>query len=195
MIGMQGLPYLVHDWHTLWHSVRGISWGAWSAAVALIVGAGAFLDEYYVGDSVRDTTRQRLGAWLQRLDCPRSKFKELLDNLKLAVIFTAISFLLVSYIAIDYALWKRGAHFVSIVLFGLAILFAPVFAVAAIPFFLWSLLAVLSVLLTLTFKLIEALIWLVFKPAADPKRSPFKFATAMVGLWILAAKFCLELTK
>jgi hypothetical protein len=70
-----------------------------------------------------------------------------------------------------------------------------VFTLFLIPLVLMSALAFLSVLTTLTFKLIEALIWLVFKPAADPKRSLFTFATGMVGIWILAAKFCLELTK
>lgn len=192
---MQRLPYLVREWHTLWQSLKGISWGAWLAAVALIVGAGAFLDEYYVGDSVRDAARQRLGAWLQTLDCPRSKFKELLRDLKQMGIVTALSILLIAFYAIDYAIWKWGAHVVAIVLFVPVFLTLLVFTLFLIPLVLMSALAFLSELTTLTFKLIEALIWLVFKPAADPKRSPFKFATGMVGIWILAAKFCLELTK
>lgn len=172
-----------------------MSWGTWLAAAALTVGAGAFLDEYYVGDAVRDATRRRVAAWLQTLNSPKSKFEELVRKLKEASILTALSVLPLAFYAITYAIWKLGAHVLAGVLFILVFLTLLVYSVFFIPLIFVCLLALLSVFTTLSFKFVELLIWLVFKPAADPKRSPFKFTTGMAGLWILAAKLGVELTK
>ena len=37
----------------------------------------------------------------------------------------------------------------------------------------------------ITFYTSKLILWVLFKPAADPAKSPFKFASTMLGLWVL----------
>jgi hypothetical protein len=191
--------YVVAHWHVFWTTLKNTSWGSWLAAVALVVGVGAFLDEYYVGEGIRDSVRQRLVKWLQRLAYPRIILELFVSEIKKIAILTAIGLVPGLFYAVDYALWKRGHHTTAIVIsFLVLLLIFPVFMLIAIPLFPFGLvlLARLFYLVAiLTFMLAKMLMFLVFKPAAEPKRSPFKFATGMVGIWILVAKCALELSK
>ncbi len=80
-------------------------------------------------------------------------------------------------------------------LFGIALVLLLMYSLALVPFFLAILLMVLFTVAMLTFRLLQATLHAVFSPASDPKKSPFKFATSMMGLWILIAKLILEIAK
>ncbi|HEY7393107.1 MAG TPA: hypothetical protein VH640_31595 [Bryobacteraceae bacterium] len=191
--------YLAVHWHIFWAALENTSWGPWLAAVALVVGVGAFLDEYYVGEGIRDAIRQHLIKCLQRLAYPRIILDLFVSEIKRMVVLTAVALVPGLLYVIDYALWKGGHHTIAIIIFSIEfLLIFPVFMLAAVPLIPFGLIALgrlLYLVAILTFLLVKLLILLVFKPAAEPKRSPFKFATGMVGIWLLAAKFALELSK
>lgn len=191
--------YLVVPWHVFWTTLTNTSWGSWLAAVALVVGVGAFLDEYYVGEGIHDAVRQRLVKWLQRLACPRIILDLFASEIKKMAVLTVIGLVPGLLCVVDYDLWKRGHHTTVIVILSLEFfLTLDVFMLFAIPLFPVGLIflgRLLYLVAILTFMLVKLLILLVFRPAAEPKRSPFKFATGMVGIWILAVKFALELSK
>jgi ABC-type uncharacterized transport system fused permease/ATPase subunit len=189
--------YTVPGWHTYWHVLRSPSWGACLSATALIVGIGAFLDEYYVGEGSRDAVRQRIQNFLQSLDDPRSRMKDLIQKFKESARALALTILAAVLFGIMYAIWKwlPGGHFVVIILSLIVVPGLPLIFLLWIPLLMMFVVGIICFIASLTFKFVELIISAVFRPAADPKRSPFKFATGMVGLWVLIAKFGLELAK
>jgi hypothetical protein len=190
--------FLVH-WHSFWTALKHTSWGSWLGAVALVVGLGAFLDEHYVGEGIREAVRQRLVKWLERLNYPRTILNLFVSEIKKGALLALLGLAPAILCVLDYALWRRGYHVTMIMILSLEVLLiTPVFLLAAIPLLPFGLVLLgrlFYVAALLTFILVKMLIFIVFRPAADPKRSPFKFATGMIGLWILAAKFALELSK
>lgn len=191
--------HLLWHWLLFWAMLRNTSWGAWLAAVGLVVGLGAFLDEYYVGEGIRASVRQRLIRCLERLAYPRAVLGFFVSEMKRTAVLALIALVPGALCVAIFTLWRGGHHAIAIAIVVLLVVLAlPAFIVFAIPLFPAGLLflgKLLFLAAVFTFLLIRSLISLVFRPAAEPKRSPFKFATGMVGLWILAAKFILELSK
>ena len=176
--------------------LRSLPWEAWLAAAGFIAGVGSFLDEYYVGEGFRNTTRRWLGAFLQNLTSSPMIIKSTLASARAAALIAAL-YLIPSLLFVAlYTIWRTGAHAIAItagILMVLVLGGLLLYALTLIPGILWMLLGFVFLFMSLSLTLVKLLIWLVFKPAARPDRSPFKFATGMLGLWILMAKLALEL--
>jgi hypothetical protein len=110
--------YLAVHWHVFWTTLANTPWGSWLAAAALVVGVGAFLDEYYVGEGIRGAVRQRPVKWLQRMAYPRIILNLFVSEIKKIAVLTVVGLAPSLLYAVDYTFWKRGHHITAIVIFS-----------------------------------------------------------------------------
>ena len=190
---MQRLPHILH-------SVAISPWGVWVASAAVLVGLGAFLDEYYVGNAARARVREQISRTLQRIEGSGKRVRELTGLFWGASAGLCLGIGFFAAVSSERRLLRLPGelsqkHAVLGVLAIPLVLMEVVQALLESAVSLVVMAASVWVFVELSFNACKFVLWLVFKPAAEPQRSPFKFLTSMLGLWVLVGKLLVELAK
>lgn len=174
--------------------IARISWAIWIAGAALCVGIGTFLDEYYVGNPARERARNRLAGGLKRLEDAPSKLRSLRE---LTPILWHLLWGLIplSVYEVGHRMPAGKYHGLADSLIVLALLLGLWYSGFLLLMLVPLLIIAVGIVGAAMFHASKLILWVLFRPAADPSKSPFKFISAMLGLWVLLAKFLVEIWK
>jgi hypothetical protein len=178
--------------------IARISWGIWLAGAALSVGVGTFFDEYYVGNPARERARAHLASGLKRLEDAPSKLKTLMSvlrELKPILWYFLWGLIPLTVYEIGHRIPAGKYHGLADSLIVLALLLGCWYSILLLLMLIPLSVLVVYMVGAITFYTSKLILWVLFKPAADPTKSPFKFASTMLGLWVLLAKFLVEVLK
>ncbi len=192
-----------HNWsprglmfESMSHGLNGLAsrpWSAWVACAALIVGVGAFLDEWYATKNAKLRARRRLIVFLKQINRIHLRARRHYARRETIALIIWLLVLVAVYGWLTIEIYREndrmdGRTAVHMLLHDSPIVLIATACVAGVV-------SLSGRFLYASFWITRAILWIALRPVCSIDKSPYKFAAGMAGLWILVAKLLIEVLR